>query len=97
MQTEKESFCVVFPSSTKREIRHYHVVVVQRRLKNVQKSVMHVQSCCFANLNLLLFFRSRRRLRRRCLSTLIPTAFRDSVNVRYFEKRAPCSTDGCNL
>ena len=96
-QTEKESFCVVFLSSTKREIRHYHVVVVQRRLKNVQKSVMHVQSCCFANLNLLLFFRSRRRLRRRCLSTLIPTAFRDSVNVRYFEKRAPCSTDGCNL
>ena len=56
LQTEKESFCVVFPSSTKREIRHYHVVVVQRRLKNVQKSVMHVQSCCFANLNLLLFF-----------------------------------------
>ena len=55
-QTEKESFCVVFPSSTKRQIRHYHVVVVQRRLKNVQKSVMHVQSCCFTNLNLVLFF-----------------------------------------
>ena len=28
---------------------------VQWRLRNVQKSVMHVQSCCFANLNLLLF------------------------------------------
>ena len=96
-QTEKESCCLVFLSSTKREIRHYHVVVVQRRLKNEQKSVMHVQSCCFANLNLLLFFRSRCRLRRRCLSTLIPTAFRGSVNIRYFEKRAPCSTDGCNL
>ena len=96
-QTEKESCCLVFPSSTKREIRHYHVVVVQRRLRNVQKSVMPVQSCCFANLNLLLFFRFRCRLRRRCLSTLIPTAFRGSVNIRYFEKRAPCSTDGCNL
>ena len=55
-QTEKEICCLVFPSSTKREIRHYHVVVVQRRLKNVQKIVMHVQSCCFANLNLMLFF-----------------------------------------
>ena len=61
---EKESCCLVFPSSTKREIRHFHVVVVQRRLRNVQKSVMHVQSCCFANLNLLLFFRSRCRRRR---------------------------------
>ena len=28
---------VVFPSSTKREIRHFQVVVVQRRLRNVQK------------------------------------------------------------
>ena len=46
----------MFPSSTKREIRHFHVVAVQRRLRNVQKSVMHVQSCCFVNLNLLLFF-----------------------------------------
>ena len=96
-QTEKESCCLVFPSSTKREIRHYHAVVVQRRLKNVQKSVMHVLSCCFANLNLLLFFRSRCRLRRRCLSTLVPAAFRGSVNIRYFEKRASCSTEGCNL
>ena len=26
-----------------------------------KKSVMHVQSSCFANLNLLLFFRSRSR------------------------------------
>ena len=35
----------------KREI----VVVVQRRLRNVQKSVMHVQSCCFADLTYYLF------------------------------------------
>ena len=35
----------MFLSSKKREIRHFHVVVVQRRQRNVQKSVMHVQSC----------------------------------------------------
>ena len=35
------SCCMVFPSSTKREIRRLHVVVVQRRLINVQKSVMY--------------------------------------------------------
>ena len=34
----------LFTFSTKREIRHFHVVVVEKR----QKSVMHVQSCCFA-------------------------------------------------
>ena len=47
---EKESLWLVFTSSRKREIRHCHVVVVQRRQGNVQKSVMHVQSCCFSNL-----------------------------------------------
>ena len=44
---EKESY-LVFTSSTKREIRHFHVVVVQRRLTNAQKSVIYVHSCCFA-------------------------------------------------
>ena len=70
---EKESCCLVFQSSTKREIRHFPVVVVQRRLAKVQKSVMHVQSCCFANLNLLLFCSSpcRRRRPRLCLSSLL--------------------------
>ena len=34
---EKESCCLVFPSSTKREFRHFHVVVGQRRQRNVQK------------------------------------------------------------
>ena len=54
---EKKKKVVVFcsPSSTKREIRQFHVVVVQRQQRNVQKSVIHVQSCCFACLNLLLF------------------------------------------
>ena len=48
----KESCSTVFPSLTKSAIRHFHVVVVQRRLRNVQKIV--VQSCCFANLTYCL-------------------------------------------
>ena len=68
---EKESCRLLFPSSTKREIRQFHVVVVQQRQRNVQKSVMHVQSCCFAYLNVLLFCRSCCRLRRRCVNSLI--------------------------
>ena len=35
---EKESCCLVFPSSTKREIRHFHVEVVKRRERNLQKA-----------------------------------------------------------
>ena len=38
-----------------REIRKVHVVVVQRWPRTVQKSIMHMQSCCFAYLNLCLF------------------------------------------
>ena len=52
---EKESRCLAFKSSTKHEIRHFHVVVVQWLQRNVQKSVIHVQSCCFTNRNPLLF------------------------------------------
>ena len=54
---DKETFCVVFTYSVKRahEISKFHVAVVQRWLKNVQKSVMHVQSCCFTFINLLFF------------------------------------------
>ena len=51
-------------SSRKREIRHFHVVIVQRRERNLQKRMMHVQSCCFAYLILLLFCRPRCRRRR---------------------------------
>ena len=38
----------MFTSSIKRENRHFPVVVVQWRERNVHKSVMHEQSCCFA-------------------------------------------------
>ena len=50
---ENESRCLAFTSSTKREIRHCHVVVVQSWQRQAQKGVMHVHSSCFANLILL--------------------------------------------
>ena len=53
---ENESLCLTFPSSTKRKIRHFHVAVVQWRRINVQKSVLHQLSFCFANLLIFLPF-----------------------------------------
>ena len=38
----------LFTSSIEREIRHFHVVVVQWRQRNVQKTMMDVQNCCFS-------------------------------------------------
>ena len=67
----------MIPPLTKREIRHFRVVVVQRRQRSVQKSVMHVKSYCFANINLLMFCRSLCRRCRRCLSSL-----QDNVKMR---------------
>ena len=66
-------------SSTKRELRRFHVVVVQRRQRNVQKIVMHVQSCCFAYLNLLLFSSPRCRRRRCCSSSLLHLSVVETV------------------
>ena len=44
LEKERENFCVVFTYSIKRarEIRKFHIVVVQRRLRNEQKSVKDV-------------------------------------------------------
>ena len=72
----------MFLSSTKREIKHFQVVVVQRRLRNVQKSMMHVQRCCFVNLTLLLFCLPRCRRRRRCLSSLATERERQLTTTR---------------
>ena len=44
----KERCCFLFPSSTKREIRQFHVAVVQRRQRNVQKT------CCTCKVVVLL-------------------------------------------
>ena len=61
--------CVHQPHKQAREIRNFQVADLQRRLRNVQKSMMHVQSCCFADINRLLFCRSRCRRHRCCLSS----------------------------
>ena len=37
-----------FTFSIPGEIRHFHLIVVQKRQRNIKKSVMRVQSCCFA-------------------------------------------------
>ena len=68
---EKENCCFVFPSSRKREIRHFHVVVEQRGQRNViQNIVIHVQSCYLVNLNLLVYCRFHCCHCRRCLKSL---------------------------
>ena len=47
--------CIEDQEKKKRKSLPYvQVVVVLWRQRNAQESVMHVQSCCFANLNLLL-------------------------------------------
>ena len=68
-QKEKKSLSCV-PVLEKTWIRKFHVVVVQSRQRNVQKSVMHVllyliTCCCFPA--------SRCLRRRRCLSSLLRT------------------------
>ena len=57
VESGKDNFSVVFTYSIKFAygIRKFHVALVQRRQRNVQKSAMHVQSCCFVNKNLLIF------------------------------------------
>ena len=68
---ERKFHSSLFTSSITREIRHFLVVVLQWRQRNVQKSVMHVHSCCFANPNLLFFLTSRCRRRHRILRSLL--------------------------
>ena len=42
----------IFLSSTKREIRQFHIMVVQGWQRNVEKRRMYMQNCCFAYINL---------------------------------------------
>ena len=75
LSLEKENFCVVLTYSIKRasELRKFHVAVIQQRLRNGQKSVIHVQSCSFASLNLLLFC---------CFKKLLPCSKRSDCGER---------------
>ena len=58
--------------------------------------MMHVQSCCFANLNLLLFWRSRCHCRRRRRILRSPLSFHQGV--KRFPKEWTCrhSTKRCS-
>ena len=60
--------------------------------RKVQKSVMHVQSCCFANLNLLLSWCSRWRRRRRCLCALIAIDYSSRTSFQLYSKKAKLFT-----
>ena len=80
----------MFPSLKNVKKRHSHVVVMQRQLTNVQKSIMHVQSCCFANLNPLLSCRTLCRRRHHCLSTLLAPISK-ARDCRY--NKTPFNTD----
>ena len=58
IQTEMIEFIgLPVPYSDKLKIWSFHVVVVQGQQRNAQKSVLHVQSCCFAHLTYCLTFR----------------------------------------
>ena len=61
--------CVHLLLKRAREIRKFHVVIVQRWLRNLQKSAMLVQTC-FAYIYLLLVCRSR--CRRRVILVKLP-------------------------
>ena len=74
---EKIKLLSCVPSSTKREIRYFHYEVMQQRLRNVKKSVMHVQSCCFANINQFRCCHSRSSRRRRWLSSMSEVVYDD--------------------
>ena len=57
LSSQKEKIVVFCPRSpcTKREIKKFHVAVVQRRQRKVQTRMLHVQSCCFAHQNRIFF------------------------------------------
>ena len=86
-EKEKDSRPLWFKSTTKLEIRHFYVVVVQWWQRNVQTRVMRVQSCCFANQTLELFWSFRRCRRRWYLSPLS-----ESFKNYHFQKEAKCKT-----
>ena len=57
---ELRNCCLVFTSSRKPKIRHFHIVVVQQMQRNVQKSAMARAKLLFSFINLLLLHRGHR-------------------------------------
>ena len=70
---KKKKCCVHLVYKRTREIRKFHVIVALRRLRNVQKKRDARAKFLPCYLNLLLFYssRSRRRRRPRRLSSLL--------------------------
>ena len=90
---EKASRCL-FASSTKREIRHFHVAVVQWRQRNEQRGVMHAK-LLFCQSKRIVFCRSRCCRRRCCLSILLLLTVTD-VSTTCTVVTAPSETNVCN-
>ena len=78
--------CIVVLCSCPRQNVKLGIVVMQWWLRNVQKSMMHVQSCCFANPTLLLFYLSCCRRRHHCLSFLIGAITPNTSSLRSHNK-----------
>ena len=68
LEKGRESFVSCSPAPWSRRVK---LGIALLRLRNVQKSVIHVQSCCFANINLLLFGCSRCCHCQSCLSSIL--------------------------
>ena len=71
-------------SFIKREIRHFSVAVEQWRQRNVQKSVMRVQSCCFAGYSTYCFF-----------DALVVVAV--VMKTKTFQDRVKCAMANCGV
>ena len=72
LSLDKEKRCLVLTFSMKCEIRNFHVVVCHDRKEMYQKIKLDGHAkLLFCYSNLIAFFRSRCRRRRRCLSSLL--------------------------
>ena len=65
----------LFTSSIKSEIRHFQVVVEQWLQRNGWKSMMHVQSCCFAYSTNCFFWHSHCRHCRGIFRSMLESFF----------------------
>ena len=66
-----EIIALPFRFSSKLNMWSFHVVVVKEQQRNVQKRVMHVQSCRFAHQTYCFFWRSCCRRRRSFVRSLL--------------------------
>ena len=80
----------IFNSAIKRRIRRFDVVAVKWTSRNVLKSVMHVQSCCFAH-KINCFFLRCRCTRGGCLSFLLSETDESTWDAGIFISQSICS------